>query len=128
MLNTKGLLAFLLALMLANLLGARADDLSEAATRLRASKVKSWFEQCMKLSDNRQDRCKEFLEVMFNRETQYLGVIKSFVSRDDLNRNQLSKEYQSCEAQSDYEKYVICLGWLSDRLSDAAAGNYLLNR
>src|SRR5260370_12435980 len=124
--NTKAFLA--LGLLLTNSLGAGADDLSEAAMRLRANKVKSWFEQCLKLSDNREDRCKEVLDVIFKKETQYLGIIKTFMGRDDLNRNQFSKEYQSCNAQPDYEKYLICLGWLSDRLNDAEAGSYFLNR
>jgi hypothetical protein len=126
--NTKSILAFSLALTLTNLLGARADDLNDAAIRLRASKVTAWFEQCMKLSDDQQDRCKEVIGILFKKETQYLGVIKTFIDRNDLNKDQFSKEYQSCNTQPDYEKYVICLGWFSDRLIDAAAGRYLLNR
>src|SRR5260370_32375995 len=117
--NTKALLA--LALLLTNSLGAGAENLSEAAMRLGPNKVKSWFEQCLKLSDNREDRCKEVLDVIFKKETQYLGIIKTFMGRDDLNRNQFSKEYQTCNAQPAHEKYVICLGWLSDLPNSARA-------
>lgn len=128
MLKTNGLPAFSLALTLMSSIGVQADELSDAAIRLRASKVQSWFEQCMKLSDNRPDRCKEILDVLFKHETTYMGVINTFIGRGDLNKDQFSKEFQSCGAQPDYEKYVICLGWLSDRLNDAAVGHYLLNR